>query len=191
MPNRTFVVLVLSIFPIVLKISVPVATIHPAVRVLFTATSVTTATIRIIRITRIIRIIRIIRILTIRRRHHLRRTYTIRTLPQRNHAQTPAPSPLMAIATMADPERSTPSAASAPTAWTAALDCAQTPATSPRMVIATTADPERSILPSAALAPIAWIADLGRHRTPTIRLRRRRRTSTARTPTAQAPATIT
>jgi hypothetical protein len=64
----------------------------------------------------------------------------------------------MAIATMADPERSTPTAASAPTAWTADLGCAQTPATTPRMVIATMADPERSMRHTAASAPIAWIA---------------------------------
>ena len=90
MLNRTFVVLVRSIFPIVRLGIVPVATIHPAVRPPFTATSVTTATvripiiriIRIIRIIHIIRIIRIIRIfliLTIRRRHHHRRTTTVRT----------------------------------------------------------------------------------------------------------------
>ena len=60
MLNRSFVVLVLSIFPIVRLGIVPVATIHPAVQGPFIATSVTTATIhmgtiRTIRITRIIR----------------------------------------------------------------------------------------------------------------------------------------
>ena len=83
------------------------------------------------------------------------------------------------------------------------------------MVIATMAGPEPSIL-TAASAPTAWIAELGHHRTATIRIIRitriiriiritriiriyhiltirrphhLRRTSTARTPTAQARAT--
>ena len=93
---------------------------------------------------------------------------SVRHRPRRrqiwDRAQTPATTRLMGIATMADLERSTPPAASAPTAWTAALGCAQTPAITRLMGIATMADLERSS-PTAASAPTAWTAVFGRHRT--------------------------